>query len=67
MKKTVRQDKYFVSNCAKGALDDNEIEIEVAATPVGIEIMAPPGMEEMTNQLQSMFQQVGLIELKHVK
>ncbi len=40
----------------RGDLDDREIEIEVAAHPVGVEIMAPPGMEEMTNQLQSMFQ-----------
>ncbi|MDX1320641.1 MAG: HslU--HslV peptidase ATPase subunit, partial [Oceanospirillum sp.] len=36
-------------------LDDKEIEIDVAAPQVGVEIMAPPGMEEMTNQLQSMF------------
>lgn len=40
----------------KGDLDDREIEIEVSARPVGVEIMAPPGMEEMTNQLQSLFQ-----------
>jgi ATP-dependent HslUV protease ATP-binding subunit HslU len=40
----------------KGDLDDREIEIEVAVRPVGVEIMAPPGMEEMTNQLQSLFQ-----------
>jgi ATP-dependent HslUV protease ATP-binding subunit HslU len=40
----------------KGDLDDREIEIEVAARPVGVEIMAPPGMEEMTSQLQSLFQ-----------
>ncbi|ADD79733.1 HslU--HslV peptidase ATPase subunit [Candidatus Riesia pediculicola] len=39
-----------------GELDDKEIEIEVSASPMGIEIMAPPGMEEMTSQLQSMFQ-----------
>lgn len=39
-----------------GVLDDTEIEIEVAVGPVGVEIMAPPGMEEMTSQLQSMFQ-----------
>lgn len=48
----------------EGLLDDNEIEIEVAAAPVGIEIMAPPGMEEMTSQLQSMFQQVGTHKTK---
>jgi ATP-dependent HslUV protease ATP-binding subunit HslU len=40
----------------KGDLDDREIEIEVSVRPVGVEIMAPPGMEEMTNQLQSLFQ-----------
>lgn len=40
----------------EGQLDDKEIEIDLAAAPVGVEIMAPPGMEEMTNQLQSMFQ-----------
>ena len=38
-----------------GELDDKEIEIEVASAPFGLEIMAPPGMEEMTNQLQNMF------------
>ncbi len=40
----------------EGKLDEREIEIEVSATPVGVEIMAPPGMEEMTSQLQGMFQ-----------
>jgi len=40
-------------------LDDREIEIEVRAMPVGVEIMAPPGMEEMTQQLQGMFQSLG--------
>ena len=40
----------------EGQLDDREIEIEVSATPIGVEIMAPPGMEEMTSQLQGMFQ-----------
>ena len=39
----------------EGDLDDKEIEIDVAAAPVGVEIMAPPGMEEMTGQLQQMF------------
>jgi len=43
----------------EGALDDREIEIEVRAMPVGVEIMAPPGMEEMTQQLQGMFQNLG--------
>jgi len=40
----------------EGELDDREIEVEVSAAPMGVEIMAPPGMEEMTSQLQSMFQ-----------
>ena len=43
----------------EGKLDDKEIEINVQAMPVGVEIMAPPGMEEMTNQLQGMFQNLG--------
>jgi ATP-dependent HslUV protease ATP-binding subunit HslU len=37
-------------------LDDKEIEIDIQALPIGVEIMAPPGMEEMTSQLQGMFQ-----------
>ncbi len=40
-------------------LDDREIEIELHAMPAGVEIMAPPGMEEMQQQLQSMFQNLG--------
>ena len=36
-------------------LDDKEINIEVAQPKVGVEIMSPPGMEEMTSQLQNMF------------
>ncbi len=51
---TARQS--FRKKLREGKLDDKEIEIEVATTPVGVEIMAPPGMEEMTSQLQSMFQ-----------
>ena len=42
----------------EGELDNRDVEIEVEAPVVGVEIMAPPGMEEMTNQLQSMFQSV---------
>ncbi|MCP1728116.1 ATP-dependent HslUV protease ATP-binding subunit HslU [Natronospira proteinivora] len=42
-----------------GELDDRQIEIEVSAMPPGVEIMAPPGMEEMTSQLQNMFQNMG--------
>lgn len=54
----------FRKQLREGTLDDNEIEIELAVSPVGVEIMAPPGMEEMTNQLQSMFQQVGTSRTK---
>jgi ATP-dependent HslUV protease ATP-binding subunit HslU len=43
----------------EGQLDDREIEIEVRAVPVGVEIMAPPGMEELSQQLQGMFQNLG--------
>ncbi len=43
----------------EGKLDEREIEIEVAAPQIGVEIMAPPGMEEMTSQLQGMFQNLG--------
>ncbi len=40
----------------EGQLDDKEIEIDVTIKPLGVEIMAPPGMEEMTSQLQGLFQ-----------
>jgi ATP-dependent HslUV protease ATP-binding subunit HslU len=43
----------------EGQLDEREIEIDVRAVPVGLEIMAPPGMEEMSQQLQGMFQNLG--------
>jgi ATP-dependent HslUV protease ATP-binding subunit HslU len=43
----------------EGKLDDKEIEIDIQAMPMGVEIMAPPGMEEMTSQLQGMFQNLG--------
>jgi len=46
----------FRQKLRSGELDDKEIEIEVSAAPIGVEIMAPPGMEEMSSQLQSMFQ-----------
>ena len=49
----------FRKRLREGTLDDKEIEIEVSAAPVGVEIMAPPGMEEMTSQLQGMFQNIG--------
>ncbi len=47
--------QIFRKKLREGDLDDKEIEIDVQATSVGVEIMAPPGMEEMTSQLQNMF------------
>ncbi len=46
----------FRKKLREGKLDDKEIEVNVPSTQIGVEIMAPPGMEEMTNQLQGMFQ-----------
>ena len=43
----------------EGDLDNKEIEIDVHIATMGVEIMAPPGMEEMTSQLQGMFQNIG--------
>ena len=54
---TTRQ--VFRKKLREGSLDDKEIEIELSQTPVGVEIMAPPGMEEMTSQLQNMFSSMG--------
>ncbi len=49
----------FRTKLINGELDEKDIEIEVSQSPMGVEIMAPPGMEEMTNQLQGMFQNLG--------
>jgi ATP-dependent HslUV protease ATP-binding subunit HslU len=54
---TTRQ--KFRKKLREGDLDDKEIEVELTASPIGVEIMAPPGMEEMTSQLQGMFQNLG--------
>jgi ATP-dependent HslUV protease ATP-binding subunit HslU len=43
----------------EGKLDDREIELELAQNQMGVEIMTPPGMEELTSQLQDMFQNMG--------
>ena len=51
----------------EGNLDDKEIEIDVHVSPMGVEIMAPPGMEEMTSQLQGMFQSMGSGKPAHAK
>ena len=49
----------FRKKLREGDLDDTEIEVDVAVAPVGVEIMTPPGMEEMASQLQGMFQNLG--------
>jgi len=49
----------FRTKLQSGDLDDREIEIQVTTAPMGVEIMAPPGMEEMTSQLQGLFQNMG--------
>ncbi|MCH8500688.1 MAG: HslU--HslV peptidase ATPase subunit [Aliidiomarina sp.] len=54
---TTRQ--VFRKKLREGKLDDKEIEIEISMPAMGVEIMAPPGMEEMTSQLQNMFQNMG--------
>ncbi|QKE64744.1 HslU--HslV peptidase ATPase subunit [Aquipseudomonas campi] len=51
--------QLFRKRLREGQLDDKEIDIEVAEQPAGVEIMTPPGMEEMTNQLQSLFANLG--------
>ena len=49
----------FRKKLREGDLDDKEIEIEVSVPGMSAEILAPPGMEELTGQLQSMFQNIG--------
>lgn len=51
--------QIFRKKLREGELDDKEIDIEVSESAAGVEIMAPPGMEEMTNQLQNMFSNMG--------
>lgn len=51
--------QIFRKKLREGQLDDKDIELELAQPNIGVEIMAPPGMEEMTSQLQSMFQSLG--------
>jgi len=48
--------QVFRKKLREGQLDDKEVELDLAAPQMGVEIMAPPGMEEMTSQLQNMFQ-----------
>ena len=49
----------FRKKLREGDLDDKEIEIEVSAVPASLDVMAPPGMEELTQQIQSMFANMG--------
>ncbi|MDH2433602.1 ATP-dependent protease ATPase subunit HslU [Pokkaliibacter sp. MBI-7] len=51
--------QVFRKKLREGELDDKEIDIQVADSPMGVEIMAPPGMEEMTSQLQNLFSNMG--------
>jgi ATP-dependent HslUV protease ATP-binding subunit HslU len=51
--------QLFRKKLRQGELDDKEIEIDVASAPMGVEIMTPPGMEDMASQLQSMFSSMG--------
>ena len=57
----------FRDKLRNGELDDKEIEIEVSVGGMGVEIMAPPGMEEMSSQLQGMFQNLGSDKTKQRK
>ncbi len=59
--------QIFRKKLREGQLDDKEIELDLAMPAVGVEIMAPPGMEEMTQQLQSMFQNMGADRTKKRK
>ena len=43
--------QIFRKKLREGLLDDKEVEIDVAGVPMGVEIMAPPGMEDMTSQI----------------
>ncbi len=59
--------QIFRKKLLEGDLDEKEIEIDIATTPVGVEIMAPPGMEDMTSQLQNMFSSLSSGRTKKTK
>ncbi|GAB1261717.1 ATP-dependent protease ATPase subunit HslU [Aurantivibrio plasticivorans] len=59
--------QLFRKKLREGELNEKEIEIDMATTPVGVEIMAPPGMEDMTSQLQNMFSSMSSGKTKMVK
>jgi len=59
--------QVFRKKLREGQLDEKEIELDLAVPQVGVEIMAPPGMEDMTSQLQSMFQNMSSDKTKKRK
>lgn len=59
--------QIFRKKLREGELNDKEIEIDLAAASVGVEIMAPPGMEDMTSQLQNMFSSMSSGKTKRTK
>ncbi len=59
--------QVFRKKLREGQLDDKEVELDLAAPQVGVEIMAPPGMEDMTSQLQNMFQNMSSDKTKKRK
>jgi len=59
--------QVFRKKLREGKLDDKEVELDLVAPQVGVEIMAPPGMEDMTSQLQSMFQNMSSDKTKKRK
>ncbi|MBA6392071.1 HslU--HslV peptidase ATPase subunit [Colwellia sp. BRX10-3] len=59
--------QVFRKKLREGQLDDKEIELDLAAPQMGVEIMAPPGMEDMTSQLQNMFQSMSSDKTKKRK
>ncbi len=59
--------RKFREKLRNGDLDDKEIELDLAASPMGVEIMTPPGMEDMASQLQGMFQNLGAGKTKKRK
>ena len=59
--------QIFRKKLREGQLDDKEVEIDVAGVSMGVEIMAPPGMEDMTSQLQSMFENLSGSQTKKRK
>ena len=67
IKRALAARKLLSKKLLSGALDEKEIELELSHHPIGVEIMAPPGMEEMSHQLQSIFQNLSSERLKKRK